>query len=292
MNTAAPILFDQRALARNLARAHATGNLPSFIEELAVEELADRLALINRQFRRVGLVSFAAGKLEALIRPALATGATVTAIPVITGSRLTLEEPRLEPESFDCLIVSASLEWVNDLPGTLSLLRQALQPDGVLLASMLGGDTLGELRQAWLEAEAALTGGASPRVAPFADVRETGSLLQRAGLALPVVDTDRLNVRYASALDLMRELKSFGLANAMSDRRRSLVPPRLLAAASAALEAQNADPDGRVRTTFQLLYLTGWAPHESQPRPLKPGSAKASLAEALNVVERKLPKGE
>jgi NADH dehydrogenase [ubiquinone] 1 alpha subcomplex assembly factor 5 len=129
-------------------------------------------------------------------------------------------------------------------------------------------------------------------VAPFADVRETGSLLQRAGLALPVVDTDRLNVRYASALDLMRELKSFGLANAMSDRRRGLVPPRLLAAASAALEAQNADPDGRVRTTFQLLYLTGWAPHESQPRPLKPGSAKASLAEALNVVERKLPKGE
>jgi NADH dehydrogenase [ubiquinone] 1 alpha subcomplex assembly factor 5 len=134
--------------------ARTAGNLPSFIEELAVEELADRLALINRQFRRVGLVSFASGKLEALIRPALATGATVTAIPVITGSQLTLEEPRLEPESFDCLIVSASLEWVNDLPGTLSLLRQAMQPDGVLLASMLGGDTLGELRQAWLEAEA------------------------------------------------------------------------------------------------------------------------------------------
>jgi hypothetical protein len=141
---------------------------------------------------------------------------------------LTLEQPQLEPESFDCLIVSASLEWVNDLPGTLSLLRRALKPDGVLLASMLGGDTLNELRQAWLQAEAELTGGASPRVAPFADVRETGSLLQRAGLALPVVDADRLTVRYASALNLMQELKSFGLANATGQP-----PPRARAAAPA-----------------------------------------------------------
>lgn len=292
MTDAAPTLFDQPAIARNLARAHADGNLPSFLEELAADELADRLGLINRQFREVGIVSFAAEKLEALVRPALAPGASVRSIPVIAGNRLTLEQPQLEPESFDCLIVSSSLEWVNDLPGTLSLLRRALKPDGVLLAAMLGGDTLNELRQAWLQAEAELSGGASPRVAPFADVRETGSLLQRAGLALPVVDADRLTVRYASALNLMQELKAFGLSNALAARRRGLVPPRLLAAASAACDAQFADPDGRVRATFQMLYLTGWAPHESQPRPLRPGSAKASLAEALNVVERKLPKGE
>jgi NADH dehydrogenase [ubiquinone] 1 alpha subcomplex assembly factor 5 len=292
MTDAAPILFDQKAVARNLTRAHAAGNLPSFLEELAVDELADRLSLINRQFHRIGIVSFAAEKLEALVRPALAPGASVTCIPVTAGNGLTLEQPQLEPESFDCLIVSASLEWVNDLPGTLSLLRRALKPDGVLLASMLGGDTLNELRQAWLQAEAELTGGASPRVAPFADVRETGSLLQRAGLALPVVDADRLTVRYASALNLMQELKSFGLSNALASRRRGLVPPRLLAAATAACDAQFADPDGRVRATFQVLYLTGWAPHDSQPKPLRPGSAKASLAEALNVVERKLPKGE
>jgi len=291
MTETVPVLFDQPALARNLARAHAKGQLPPFWETIAATELADRLQLIKRKFTRVGLVSFDAAGLEAAIRPALPPGAHVTCLPVFDGKGLTLERPRLDPESLDCLLVTAGLEWVNDLPGTLSLLRRALKPDGLLLAAMLGGETFTELRQAWLAAEAAVSSGASPRVAPFVDVRDAGGLLQRAGLALPVADTDRLAVRYRDALSLMRELKSLGLANALADRRRGLTPPGLLAAACAAYHDAHADEDGRVRATVQMLYLTGWSPHESQQKPLQPGSAKASLADALNVAERKLPRG-
>ncbi|MEE4238220.1 MAG: methyltransferase domain-containing protein [Anderseniella sp.] len=291
MTDTVPALFDQPALARNLARAHAQGCLPPFWETIAAAELADRLQLIKRQFARIGLISFSPAGLEAAIRPALKDGAEVISLPVLDRQGLTLEYPRLEPESLDCLLVTAGLEWVNDLPGTLSLLRRALKPDGVLLAAMLGGETFAELRQAWLAAEAAVSSGASPRVAPFVDVRDAGGLLQRAGLAMPVADTDRLAVRYADALSLMRELKSLGLANALSDRRRGLTPPALLAAACAAYHDVHADADGRVRATVQLLYLTGWSPHESQQKPLRPGSAKASLADALKVSERKLPRG-
>ncbi len=288
MNETAPNLFDQTSLARNLLKAQQQGHLPAFWEEIACDELADRLRLIKRSFANVGIVSFAAEKLTAEIRPSLADDASVTRLPAVTQDRLFLEQPQLEPESFDCLLVTSTLEWVNDLPGTLARLRMALKPDGVLLAAMLGGDTLGELRHAWLEAESSLSSGASPRVAPFVDVRDAGSLLQRAGLALPVIDTDRLTVRYASALALMRELKSAGLANALVDRRRSLTAPALAAAASAAYEAANADADGRMRATYQMLYLTGWAPHESQQQPLRPGSAKVRLADALKVTEKKL----
>jgi NADH dehydrogenase [ubiquinone] 1 alpha subcomplex assembly factor 5 len=288
MTATAPNLFDQRCLVRNLLKAQQQGHLPTFWEEIACDELADRLRLIKRSFTSVGIVSFAAERVEQAIRPSLAAGASITRLPVVTSDSLFLEDPQLDAESFDCLLITSTLEWVNDLPGTLARLRTALRPDGVLLAAMLGGNTLGELRQAWLEAESALRSGASPRVAPFVDVRDAGSLLQRAGLALPVVDTDRLTVRYADALALMRELKSAGLANALVDRRRGITPPALMAGASAAYEAANADADGRVRATFQMLYLTGWAPHESQQQPLRPGSAKMSLADALKVTETKL----
>jgi len=288
MTATAPTLFDQTSLARNLRKAQAAGHLPPFWEQLASDELADRLRLIKRDFTRIGIVSFAADQLEAAIRPALATGASITRLPVVTHDGLFLEEPQLEPESFDCLLVTSTLEWVNDLPGTLARLRTALKPDGVLLAAMLGGESLSELRQAWLQAESAISSGVSPRVAPFVDVRDAGGLLQRAGLSLPVVDTDRLTVRYAGALALMRELKLAGLANALVDRRRGLTPPALLATASAAYDEANLDADGRVRATFQMLYLTGWAPHESQQQPLRPGSAKVGLADALKVTETKM----
>jgi SAM-dependent methyltransferase len=291
MTESVPVLFDHPALARNLSLAQQLGHLPPFWESIAINELADRLQLIARKFSRVGLASFNPAAVEAAIRPALPPEAHVSCLPVFDGKGLTLEHPRLEPESLDCLMVTAGLEWVNDLPGTLSLLRRALKPDGVLLAAMLGGETFTELRQAWLSAEAAVSSGASPRVAPFVDVRDAGGLLQRAGLALPVADTDRLAVRYPDALSLMRELKSVGLANALADRRRGLTPPGLLAAACAAYHDAHADADGRVRASVQMLYLTGWSPHESQQKPLRPGSAKASLAEALNVAERKLPRG-
>jgi hypothetical protein len=169
-------------------------------------------------------------------------------------------------------------------------LRQALKPDGVLLAAMLGGESLNELRTSWLQAETAVTGGASPRVAPFCDVRDAGGLLQRTGFALPVVDTDRLKVRYDNALAMIKDLKALGLSNALAERRRSMVTPGLMARVCAHYDNAFADPDNRVHATFQMIYLTGWSPHESQPKPLRPGSAKARLADALKVDERKLPR--
>jgi hypothetical protein len=167
-------------------------------------------------------------------------------------------------------------------------MRRALKPDGLLLAVLLGGDTLTELRQAWVAAESEISGGVSPRVAPFADVRELGGLLQRAGFALPVADSDRLTVRYPSALALMRELKSMGLANPLAARSRRPVTRSLLARAAQAYEDRFSDSDGRIHATFELVTLTAWSRSQSQPQPLRPGTAQARLAQALGTVEHKL----
>ncbi len=288
--SAIPDLFDQAALHRNLTRAAAKGNLPGFLDEVAGKELIDRFESISRSFSRIAIISHDASQITEAIRPRLGDNGSVTDICTLSGNRMILNEPDLPAEAFDCIFACPGLEWANDLPGSLTRLRQTLQPDGVLLAAMLGGESLHELRASWLQAETALTGGASPRVAPFCDVRDAGGLLQRAGFALPVVDTDRLNVRYDSALALMRDLKALGLSNALAERHRSLVTPNLMARVCAHYDQTFADPDNRIRATFQMIYLTGWSPHESQPKPLRPGSARTRLADALKVDERKLPR--
>jgi hypothetical protein len=178
-----------------------------------------------------------------------------------------------------------ALQGVNDLPGTLVQIRRALRQDGLFLAALLGGSTLTELRQSFAQAEAELEGGISPRVAPFADVRDLGGLLQRAGFALPVADTDLVRVRYASPFDLLRDLRGMGLTNALSDRRRTPLRRGTLLRAAAIYAERFGDPDGRIPATFEILWLSGWAPHESQPKPLQPGSARMRLADALGVRE-------
>jgi SAM-dependent methyltransferase len=190
--------------------------------------------------------------------------------------------------SLDLIVSGLSLQLVNDLPGTLVQVRRALKPDGLLLASLLGGETLKELRQAWLAAEDEVTGGASPRVAPFADVRDLGALAQRAGFALPVVDSETVTVTYASPLALMQELKAMGASNMLVARRRRPVTRGLLLRAAAVYAERFADAGGRVPATFEILTLTAWAPDESQPKPLRPGSAQTRLADALGTRERKL----
>jgi SAM-dependent methyltransferase len=192
------------------------------------------------------------------------------------------------PASLDLVVSGLSLHLVNDLPGTLVQIRRALKPDGFLLAALLGGRTLFELREAWLMAEVELSGGASPRVAPFADVRDLGGLLQRAGFALPVVDSDIVTVTYADPLALMREIKEMGASNMLSERRRVPVTRTLLLRAAEIYAERFGLPNGRVSATFEILTLTAWAPHESQQKPLKPGSAQSRLADALGVPERKL----
>jgi SAM-dependent methyltransferase len=189
-------------------------------------------------------------------------------------------------ERFDLAVSLLALHAVNDLPGALIQIRRALKPDGLFLGCLLGGDTLTELRQAFAQGESEVEGGASPRIAPFADLRDLGNLLGRAGFALPVTDIDTVTVRYPDPFALMRDLRAMGLANPLHDRRRAPLRRETLMRAAGAYAERFADGDGRVRATFDLVWLSGWAPHESQQKPLRPGSARARLADALGAPER------
>jgi SAM-dependent methyltransferase len=188
--------------------------------------------------------------------------------------------------SFDLAVSNLSLHWVNDLPGALLQLRRALKPDGLFIGAMLGGETLFELRRCLMEAELDLTGGVTARISPFAEVRDAGGLLQRAGFTLPVVDSDTITVTYESAFKLMADLRGMGETNAGLNRRRHPTPRALMVDAARRYAELYSEPDGRVTATFQILYLAGWAPHESQQKPMKPGTAQIRLADALKVEER------
>ncbi|MGE0210397.1 MAG: methyltransferase domain-containing protein [Parvibaculaceae bacterium] len=286
----APAIFDRALLRRRKATALAGHAFPDFLHRLAAEEIAFRLGTMTRTFGRTAVFGAAVAPVREVLagsrigEPILADGVEVPGLDLVAD----LEMPPFAAESLDAVVICLGLEDVNDLPGALTQFRRALKPDGLFLAVMLGGETLGELRQSWLAAETEITGGVTPRVAPFADMRDLGSLLQRAGLALPVADVDRHVARYPDALALMRELKAMGLANPLTQRARTPVTPALLARAAAEYHARFADTDGRVRATFELVTLTAWAPSDTQQKPLRPGSAKARLAEALGTEERKL----
>ena len=276
----APALFDRALYVRRLARARQAEADP--LSRAAAAELADRLDLINRKFDRV-----------LIIAPDPRPFAEIVAASGKVGDVHAREAPggddlELEPASFDAVFDMLDLHAVNDVPGRIAQAARALRPDGLFAACLLAGDSLTELRQSWLAAEDAVLGGASPRVAPMASVRELGGLLQRAGLALPVADLDRTVVRYSDAVALIHEIARLGMGNIMTGRSRLPVSRRLLGAAAEHYHAHFADDDGRVRATLELAWLTGWAPHHSQQQPLKPGSAKARLAEALKVREEKL----
>ena len=186
---------------------------------------------------------------------------------------------------FDLVVSALALQFVNDLPGTLVQIRRTLKPDGLFLAALIGGETLTELRQSFAAAESEVEGGVSPRVAPFADLRDLGALLQRAGFALPVTDIDRIIVRYDSAFALMHDLRRMGATNLLIDRRRVPLRRATLMRMAEIYSERFSDADGRVRATFEIVWLSGWAPHPSQQQPLRPGSAKARLADALGTRE-------
>lgn len=286
----APLVFDRALVRRRLARALRSG-YADFLLARAADDMAERLGTVLRGFPLaldLGTPTpAAAGRLAALGR----VGATVRAAPLPERGPLALvaDEERLPfaPERFDLVISLLALQGVNDLPGALIQIRRALKPDGLFLGCLLGGSTLTELRAAFTEAEAELEGGASPRVAPFADVRDLGALLQRAGFALPVADVEPVTVRYRDPFGLLGDLRAMGLANALHDRRRTPLRRATLMRAMAVYAARFADPDGRVRATFDLAWLSGWAPHKSQQKPLRPGSAKVRLADALGVPEHR-----
>ncbi|KQT86358.1 SAM-dependent methyltransferase [Aurantimonas sp. Leaf443] len=280
-------MLDRRR--RRAAMRGQTGAL--FLLERIADELEDRLSLVERRFAvAVDLAGHAGASAERLRRSGKADlvleierdAAFLSKGP---GERLAIvadeEALPLKAESVDLFVSTLSLHLTNDTPGVLVQAARALRPDGLFLAALLGGETLHELRASLIAAEAEATGGVSPRVAPFADIRDAGALLQRAGLALPVSDVDRLTVRYDSIFDLMRDLRAMGMANMVSERSRRPATRQFFRRAAEIYAERFSDPDGRVRATFDILYLSGWKPHESQQKPLSPGSGKVSLAEAL-----------
>jgi SAM-dependent methyltransferase len=283
-----PVVFDRRLLRARRARAAALG--PStFLLERVAEDLSDRLATVLRRFEvavdlgtptaAVWRVLAASGKVATVVRAADATCDCAYAV-VADEEALPFRDGALD------LVVSAlALQFVNDLPGTLIQVRRALRPDGLLLAALAGGDTLTELRQAFAAAEAEIEEGISPRVAPFADVRDLGALLQRAGFALPVTDIDRVTVRYQSPMALMHDLRRMGATNALIERSRRPLKRATLQRMAELYAERFADSDGRIRATFEIVWLSGWAPHASQQKPLAPGSARQRLADALGTTE-------
>jgi SAM-dependent methyltransferase len=289
----APLVFDRPLLRRRLARAVA-GGYADFLLRRAVEDLEDRLATVLRRFplavdvgsptAGVARMLGASGRADRVIRLASASDDEPAGMLVIGDE----EAPPFADESFDLAVSLLALHGVNDLPGALIQIRRALKPDGLFLGCLLGGATLSELRQSFAAAETELEGGVSPRVAPFADVRDLGALLQRAGFALPVTDVEPVTVRYANVFGLMRDLRAMGLANALAERRKTPLRRGTLLRASQIYAERFADADGRLRASFEIVWLSGWAPHEGQQKPLRPGAARSRLADALGTSEHSL----
>ncbi|MBN9455036.1 MAG: methyltransferase domain-containing protein [Bosea sp.] len=281
------LVFD-RALGRSRLRRALAGNYPDFLIQRAAGDLQERLGAVLREFPIAAdlgtplpvVAPVLAGKAGRVLRMAEAEGGDGG----IVGD---LEGLPFAPGSLDLAVSLLALQGVNDLPGALIQIKRALKPDGLFMACLLGGRSLQELRQALLEAESETTGGVSPRVAPFADLRDLGGLLQRAGFALPVIDSETVTVRYRDAFGLMRDLRAMGWANSLTARRKAPLRRETLLRAVALYAERFADPDGRVPATFEFVWLSGWSPHESQQKPLRPGSAKARLADALGVPEIK-----
>ncbi len=278
----APLLFDRTLLRARLARAQAD----NFIAARVCDDMLDRLALVLRPFRAVADVGTPtpslAGRLAATHGPVTRVAPNAEPpMPGVLGAVGDAERLPLRSGAFDLVVSALALQHCNDLPGALLQIRRALKPDGLFLGAWLGGNSLNELRTALAAAETELAGGVSPRVVPFVEVRDGGALLQRAGFALPVGDIDSFTLRYDTMFGLLADLRRFGAANPLAARLRRPTSRRLFGRAAEIYAARFADGDGRVRATVEILHLAGWAPHESQQKPLKPGSATMRLADAL-----------
>ena len=287
-------IFDLDLLSRHRTRIAASATSHDFLLQHVADDLAERLSIVRRAFPTALDLGAHHGLLGRRLAatPGIETMISLEPCDLLLAlcdpprMQASLEALPLAPASLDLIVSALSLQFVNDLPGTLLQVRRALRPDGLFLGALLGGETLTELRQAWLIAETQITGGASPRVAPSVDVRELGSLVQRAGFSLPVVDAHKLTVTYASPLTLMQELKAMGASNMLTDRRRLPVTRTLLMRAATIYSDRFALSDGRVPATFEILTITAWCPDPSQPKPLKPGTAQVSLKDVLQPPPR------
>ena len=296
--SAPPLLFDRALHRRRLARAASGYAAADFLKRRAAEDIVERLEAIQRQFplaldlgARSGVFAKALAHSDAAAKVGLLIEADLSQAMLAgrAGSRLVLDEEALPlaDASLDLVVSSLSLHWANDLVGALIQARRALKPDGLFVGAILGGATLTELRQALLQAESEMAPGVGPRVSPFADAYDGAALLQRAGFALPVSDVDRVTVRYAHPLKLLADLRAMGETNVLVERPRAPLTRPILARTFEIYVERFAEADGRIPATFEIITMTGWAPHPDQQQPLRPGSAKMRLADALGVVEHK-----
>lgn len=279
IDAAPPLIFDRPLALGRMARAIAKG-APDFLVARAADDLLDRLLTVKRAFPRS--LDFGSPT-EHFARALVESGRPAPLRAGRSGGDVRADEEALPfaPQSFDLVFSGMALQWVNDLPGVFAQARRVLAPDGLFVACLPGGASLVELRIAFAEAESEILGGASPRVSPFVDVRDMGALLQRAGFALPVSDVDSFTLRYDSIFALMSDLRAMGATNALVQRANKPLRRDVLARAAQIYAARFADADGRVRATFEIVWLSGWAPHESQQKPAKRGSATARLEDAM-----------
>ena len=290
-----PAIFDRTLLRRRRNRVAARALKHDYLLARVAEDFAERIGIVQRQFSNAVCLGAYHGVIARQLRALPNVGsmtnvdASADLLSQCDGPCLLADEEALPfaQASLDLIVSGLSLHLVNDLPGVLVQARRALKPDGLFLAAVLGGETLKELREAWIVAEDEVSGGASPRVAPFADVRDLGGLLQRAGFALPVADSDVVRVTYPSPLALMREIKAMGASNMLAARRRVPATRGLFCRAAEVYRERFEQTDGRIPATFEIITLTAWVPHESQQKPLAPGSAKMRLSAALGVPEQR-----
>lgn len=274
-----PKTFDHDLIARRLARRKPEAE--DFVTRLVLDDLEDRLLIVSRTFRQAAILSPDARQMP--LRGNSAEGS-------FEFERIsTVLDAGVDPEAlslprgggYDLIVSIFDLQVVNDVVGFLSRIRAHLAPDGLFIAAAIGGDSLFELRNAFLTADSTHSGGAFARVAPFMPLADAGGLLQRAGLALPVTDIETHTVRYANPFALMQEIRALGASNPLADRPGKPMTPRLLAEAAAVYASEFSDPDGRIRATLEIIWMSGWAPHENQQKPLKPGSAQVNLKDVL-----------
>jgi SAM-dependent methyltransferase len=283
-----PVIFDRALIRARRRRAAALGPITFLLDRVA-DEFADRLGAVMRRFDLAADLGTPSDAVRSALKRLGSVGTIVRSAAALDEEQRTLaadeEALPFRDASLDLVVSGLVLQFVNDLPGVLVQIRRALKPDGLFLAALLGGETLTELRQSFAAAESEMEGGVSPRVAPFADLRELGALLQRAGFALPVTDVDRVTVRYDTVFGLMHDLRRMGATNALLARRRTPLKRATLMRMAEIYAQRFADDNGRLRATFEVVWLSGWAPHPDQQKPLKPGSAKTRLADVLGTRE-------
>ena len=289
---APPRLFDRARVARNRDRAAPRYEDYAFLKERVSRDIADRVQDTPRRFERALDLGCHDGRLARILSGTGRAGAVEASdlSPAMvdaaraagTDARVLDEEtPSLPENRFDLIVSALSLHWVNDLPGTLVRLRQSLKPDGLFLGALFGAGTLAELRDCLMEAETEVSGGVSPRLSPLPGLKDMANLMQRAGFALPVADRDSVVVRYRDPARLLTDLKGMGEQSALAPGMIRPLPRAVLDRALSLYRERHADPDGRVRASFEIVHVSGWAPAPGQPQPLRPGSAKASLADAV-----------